>query len=128
MDNIPTATRPREVLCFFAADIPTQQGDAWAFLTIDVFSKYMFMTGVDPENDIDTMLKQIKLLMDDPKFKQYKNRPFTLVFHKYEQYRGKINALIKPYGGTMAINDPYLTVQIMPALEDMYKSMAKGIK
>ena len=128
MDNIPTATKPREVLCFFAADMPTQQGDVYAFLTIDVFSKYMFMTGVEPKNDIDTMLKQIKLLMNEPNFKQFKNRPFTLVFHKYEQYREKINAILKPFGGTMAINDPYLTVQIMPVLEEMYKGLAEDMR
>ena len=128
MDNIPTPTKPREVLCFFAADMPTQEGDVYVFLTIDAFSKYMFLTGVDPKNDLDTMLKHIKLLMNDRVFKKHKNQPFTLVFHKYEQHKEKINAIIKPYGGTMAINDPYLTVQIMPALEDLFKSLANDLK
>ena len=127
MDHIPTPTKPREVLCFFATDMPTKQGDAYVFLIIDVFSKYMFLTGVEPKNDLDTMLKHIKLLMNDSVFKQHKNQPFTLVFHKYEQYREKINALLKPYGGTMAINDPYLTVQMMPALEEMYKSLGESM-
>jgi hypothetical protein len=50
MDNIPKATRPRQVLCFFATDIPTKQGDAYVFHSIDVFSKYLFLKSVEPKN------------------------------------------------------------------------------
>lgn len=125
MNIIPTATKPCEVLCFFPVEFATREGDAYLFLSMDVYSEFLIQTGLEKSNDIEYVLKHIGLLLQHRDFTSRKNRVFTLVLHKHEQHRLKIEALIKPHGGTLVIDDPYLYEKMVPVITNLYSNMAQ---
>lgn len=125
MTKIPANPKPREVVCFYPVELPTQEGDVYIFLAKDVASEVLFQTGVEKGNDIDLVLKHIGLLMENKDFNIRKDQPFTLVLHKHEQYQKEIEALIKPHRGTLFFDDLYLTHQMVPVIKYLLDSMAK---
>lgn len=123
MDKIPVPKRPGEVICFFPVEFPTKQGDVYIFVAKDIYSETLIQTGVEGDNTIDQVLKHLALLMQDESFAEYGNKPFTLVLHKYGQYREKINEIIAPYGGTLVVDDLYLTSKMIDVIEFLYKTI-----
>ena len=121
---MPSATKPCEVLCLFPVELPTQEGNIYIYITKDVYSGFLFQTGLETSNSIGFALKHIELLLEHKDFISRKNRDFTIVLHRYEQYRAAIEAIIKPQGGTLIIDEVYLSEQIVPVIEHLYKSMA----
>lgn len=105
-------------------EVPTQEGPAFVFLGVDVVSELAFQTGVEDGNNIEQVLKHIALLMRHKDFKPHK-RPFTLVLHKYAEHRERIDAVLKPYGGKVAVDDGYLIKKMGPLIGHMFKNWAR---
>ncbi|HEY0297757.1 MAG TPA: hypothetical protein VGB84_00920 [Arachidicoccus sp.] len=124
MEPALIATRPKEVLCLFPVEFPTQEGDAYFFLAMDVYSEFLIHTGTEKSNNIECVLKHIGLLLQHKDLERYKNRPFTLVLHKHEEFRTEIEGIIKPYGGTLVVSDAYLSEKMMPAIEVLFMRLA----
>jgi hypothetical protein len=121
-----TAIRPCEVLCLFPVEFETQQGGAYIFLVMDIYSEFLIHTGAEKSNEIENVLKHIGLLLQHKDFASRKNRFFTLVLHKYENYRLMIEAVIKPHGGILVVNDAYVAEKMIPAITNLYNSLAQG--
>jgi hypothetical protein len=122
MKLILAATRPREVLCLFPVIFPTVEGDAYCFLTMDVYSEFLIQTGIEKDDNIEHVLKHVGLLMKHADFGHHKDRPFTLVLHKHEEYRPEIEDIIKPYWGKLVISDAYLSEKMFPTIELLIKA------
>lgn len=123
--SIPIATRSLEYVCLFPVDFPTQEGDAFIFAAIDVFSEYAFNTGVENQLNDELILKHIELLVNDPEFIKHRDNGFTLVLHKFEHLVFAINAIIKPFNGKVIINDPFVAQTFKPFLKNIYQHLAK---
>jgi hypothetical protein len=117
------ATRPLEYVCFFPIEFPTKEGDVYFFTCVDAYSEFVFQTGAEPSNDNQAVLKHIKLLMENTEFKKHREKGFTLVVHKYKEIQNEIEAIIKPYGGKMIIDDLFVTQKITPVIVHLYKSL-----
>jgi len=116
----------REVICIFPIEIPTPEGDIYAFTAIDVASTVAFEPLVEKNNGIDNLLNYIQQLVRDEKFLINKDQPFTLVLHKYEQYFPMIEQIIKPHKGVAVIVDEDLLLKTMtPFIENFYKMMGQ---
>jgi hypothetical protein len=122
---IPLATKPRQVICFYPFEVTTQMdGDAYFMLAVDVFSDYVFPPDAQRSNSIEQILKSLKLLIKEAKFKRFKGKaPFTLVLHKHQEHRAKIEEIITPYGGRLVINDAFVAQIITPVMMHITNDM-----
>lgn len=119
------ASKPCEVISLFPADMsPNDDGSLMIYIALDSFSKLLFNLGSSIGNTNSNLLSSIKKLMENEDFNRY-NHSFTLVLHKYEQLRPKIEVIIKPYGGTFVVNDSYVDKTMTPILKKMFKHLAK---
>ncbi|KAB1061472.1 hypothetical protein [Salibacter halophilus] len=125
MVSIPKATKPREVICFFPVEFPAKEGVVYFFIAKDVFSQFLFQTGLEQDNGIEQVLKHLVLLMKDEEFKRYSKQPFTLVLHKHQQHKMQIEQIIAPHGGSVVFDDLYLARHMSDVMEDLYKSITQ---
>lgn len=116
------ASRPLEYVCFYPAEFSTvKDGDVYSFLAVDVFSGFVFMTGTERERTDATVLKHVRLLMEDKDFKKHRHKGFTLVFHKYEEIKPDILSVIAPFGGCMLMDDAAVAEVVAPVLGSIFK-------
>ncbi len=121
----PKATRPLEYICLYPIEIPTEQdGDAYAFFAVDGYSNFAFMTGVEKDASEKSVLKHIDLLVKHENFTSKLEQPFTLVLHKYEHLRTSVSSIISPLGGSMLVDDAYVTKVVTPVMKNMFKHLA----
>ena len=125
MAHLAEATRPCEILCFLPVEFPVSQDTAYCYLTMDVYSQFLIQTGLEYSNHITYVLKHMELLMQHADFVNRKQREFTIVLHKHEEHRAQIEAIIGPHGGSLVIDEPYLYDRMVPAIESLFKRMAK---
>lgn len=119
------ATRPLEFVCFFPVEFTTKQdGDVYVYLAMDVFSQFVFMLGTGKDREIENVLINLGKLMQHKDFLKHRDKGFTMVFHKYEEYRPAIEAILLPNNGKMVVDDLFLTKKMMPVIKEMYKFMA----
>ncbi|CAN5349967.1 hypothetical protein BH10BAC1_BH10BAC1_20310 [soil metagenome] len=119
------ATRPLEHVCFFPTSIPTQEEDAYVFVSIDAFSGYAFNTGIESDDSPDNIIKHIYLLTEHPDFLIHIHNGFTLVLHKYKELEPKINNIIQPINGKVIFDPQYVNKMMMPVLKDMFRHIQK---
>lgn len=117
-------TRPSEYICCFPAEIPTKEGDVYAFMFVDAYSKFLIVTGFECDRSHKTILKHIKLLMQDKDFLKHQGEPFILALHKYEEIAKEIFNIIKPFNGKVLIHDEFVSEQVSPVLEHMFATLA----
>ncbi|MBD78544.1 MAG: hypothetical protein CL840_06470 [Crocinitomicaceae bacterium] len=123
-DFIPIAKRDNEVICMYPFELPSKEGDVYMMLALDLFPDHLFRLGLEKANDIEQILKNIKLLIKQTQFKPTKeDATFTLVLHKYKEHRKDIEKLIKPYGGRLVINDSFLTHYFTPVMMHLTNSL-----
>lgn len=120
------ATRPLEFVCFHPVEFETLDGDAYCYIAVDVYSKALFLIGIDVKNDTDTVLKHVDLLMKNTDFKKQMHNGFTLVFHKYAGVQTDIENIIKPHKGNMSINDPLVTKEVTPVMLHLFEALSKN--
>lgn len=118
-------TKPKEVICLYPMELPTAKGDVYFFMAVDVVSHFVFQLGMEKQNNEDSLLKNIQKLMDNKDFNIHKEQPFTLVLHKYEHLRPKIEAIIQPHKGSLVIDDPYLTQHVAPVMAHIVKNLSQ---
>jgi hypothetical protein len=117
------ATRPKEYICFLPVAIHTAlDGDVYSIFALDTFSKFMFHTGTERELTKETILKNIKLLLDNKDFRKHRIKNFTLVFGSFAEWKEEIEELIAPYG-KMLINKEFVTENFTPVLEKLSNNL-----
>ncbi len=115
------ATRPLEFVCFLPVPLGTNKdGTVYSFFAMDVFSKFLFNTGVESHIGKDNLLKHVRLLTDNKDFKKHKVKKYTIVFSGYEEFRTEIEAIISPLG-KMVVDEAFVTKELNPALEEFLK-------
>ena len=105
--RFPVATRQLEYVAFFVLKIPTLEGTGHAYLACDAFSEYALYTGVELDDNPDTILKHIYLLTEDSEFTRHINKGFTLVLNDYEELSDRINAIINPVKGKLLFDKAF---------------------
>jgi len=116
-----------EHICFFAADVPTKDGDTYVFLWVDAHSGGVIVTGIETEFNDPILLNHLQLFINHPDFtRRYKNRPITFFFHKYKHLLKKINEILKEIGGTSKVSDPYVSKIVGPVLQHLFMSLAEN--
>lgn len=121
------ATKPLEYVCFFPASIPTKEGDAYVFLSVDVFSDFAFNTGVETNDNPENIFKHIYLLTEHPAFAKHIKTGFTLVLQKYKELEPRITNIIKPINGKVVFDGEYVNKIMMPVLKDMFRNIDKRL-
>ena len=109
-------TRSREVVVFRFVQVPTQEGMAYLFIAMDVFSQFLFQTGVEDHMNEQVFFKHVKRLMKDPDFKKHGKKPFALVIGQFEELDQKIAQLIRPKGGRVVVNQQFVDEQTKDVL------------
>ena len=121
----PKATRALEYICLYPVEMPTEKdGNAYAFLAVDGYSKMAFMTGLEKDASDEIVLKHIDLLVKHKDIVDKLEEPFTLVLHKYEHLRTSISSIIHPLSGSMLVDDAYVAKVATPVIENMFKHLA----
>jgi len=120
-----TATRPLEYVCFFPVEVPTKEGNAYIYLTVDAYSGFAFNTGVEDNDRPETIIKHIYLLTENKDFVKQMGKDFTLVLHKYQELESRIKTVIEPVGGRLLFDGTYLSKIMAPVIKDMFKGMGK---
>jgi hypothetical protein len=116
------ASRPLEYICFYPDKATTQDaGDVYAFIFMDVFSEFVFMTGFEKSNSQENILKHIRLLTRDKDFLRHKGLPFTLVMHGHEEITEDILHIIKPLKGKVLVDDAFVEKQVAPFLKTLHR-------
>jgi hypothetical protein len=118
-------SRPLEYVCFFPINIPIEEGEAYFFASVDVYSKVIFSTGAELDLNKQIVLKHLALLMEDDKFKIHRDKGFTLVIHKDYGYQKEMIDIIAPYKGKLMISDALVTKEMVPVMEYIFKSTYK---
>jgi hypothetical protein len=117
-------TRSAEYFCFFPAEIPTREGDVYAFMFVDAYSKFLIDTGMEKDRSHGTILKHIRLFTQHKDFVNRKSGPFILALHKYEEISKEIFKIINPFNGKVLIHDEFVSEQVSPVLEHVFASLA----
>jgi hypothetical protein len=100
------ATSPLEYICFFPAEFPTTiDGDVYAFMFVNAYSKFLIDTGMEKDRSHGTILKHILLFPLHKDFVNRKNGSFILVLHKDEEISKEIFKIINPFNGKVLIHD-----------------------
>ena len=124
--NIINPTRPLEYVCFFSFEVPTKDGNAYVFLAVDAYSKFAFQTGVELNDNPETIIKHLYLLTELPDFAKQMGKGFTLVLHKYQEIEDKINLVINPVGGKILFDGNFLSKITMLVIKNMIQRMEMG--
>jgi hypothetical protein len=122
------ASHPLQYLCLYSIEVPTKEGDAFAFVAVDIFSEFLFLTGVEKNRGKRNVLKHIKLLLQQEQFLKGRPESFTLVLHKYEELRADVEKIIAPLGGHMIVDDLLVTKHLVPVIEHVYQYFVKHSK
>ncbi|GAL86400.1 phage protein [Sporocytophaga myxococcoides] len=120
-----TTSRPLEYVCFFPVNIPTGEGEAYWFASVDVYSKVIFSTGAELGLNKQIVLKHLSLLMNEDNFKKHRDKGFTLIIHKDYGYLKEMTDIIAPYKGKLMISDALVTKEMVPVMEHIFKSMRR---
>ena len=59
-------------------------------------------------------------------FARFGKAPFTLVMHKHEEHTDKIMDVIRPHGGTVVFDDPYVAEEMSGPMATVYDRMMKS--
>lgn len=115
--------KPCEVIVFFPADLsPNDDGSIMFYIVLDSYSEFLFnLKPAQSDTDVN-LLSAIKELMENKDFKRY-SHSFTLVLHKYEYLRNEIENIINPYGGSLMVDDSYVSEKVLPVMEMLFKSL-----
>jgi hypothetical protein len=74
-------------ICLYPIEVPTNEGDAFAFVAVDIYSGFSFLAGVERNRGKRNVLKHIKLLIQQEEFKNKRAESFTLILHKYNELK-----------------------------------------
>lgn len=110
----------KEVICVLPIALQTSKdGKDFMFLVMDVASEFIFQAGVEEGDNIENVATQLLILMENTEFNVHKDRPFTLVMTKYEEYRGLIENIIAPYNGKFLVDEAYVVSKTAQAAKHM---------
>ncbi|MCP4121760.1 MAG: hypothetical protein GY751_08395 [Bacteroidetes bacterium] len=124
--QIPEANRPLKVVCCIPIEFPTRDdGDVYVFVAKDIYSQFVFNTGVEKSNSGEMMVKHIKQLLEYSDFKKQLGKPFTLVLHKYWDFQEEIQKVINPHKGNLVIDDTHCYQHMTSLIKHMYKTLGK---
>ncbi len=112
-------TRPGEYIAFINIKVSTQEGPGYIFTACDGYSEFAFHIGVEPNNEPDTVLKCIYLLMENKDFVKNIRRGFTLVFDQYEELSERIGSIIKHSNGKAIFNKAFHGRIAYPVLQSL---------
>jgi len=118
-ENTPKASRPGEYVAFFTIELPTLEGPAFVFIGCDADSEFAFHTGVEGNNDPETLIKHIGLLMENRDFLHHRDKGFTLVLEKGEALSDQIERIIEPVNGRLLYDKAFHTRIAKPVLESL---------
>ncbi len=93
-------------------------------IALDSYSEFIFNLRPSQADTDLNLLSAIKELMDNKDFKRY-SHSFTLVLHKYEYLRNEIENIINPYGGSLMVDDSYVSEKVLPVMEMLFKQLRK---
>lgn len=122
------ASKPFQYICFYPIEISTEQGDAYIFAFVDIFSKFLFQTGVESTLNARLILKHMSLIPQNKDFKKHYSGDFRLILHKYEELQKPIEELLAPFGVKVIIDEALVAQEMIPVMEAMFKGMAAGPK
>lgn len=112
-------TRPGEYIAFINIKVSTMEGPGYVFLACDAFSEFAFHIGVEPNEDPDTVLKCVYLLMENKDFTRHIHKGFTLVFDRYEELLEKIGSIINHSNGKAIFNKAFHGRIASPVLREL---------
>lgn len=117
------ATYPLEHICFYPIELPTREGDVYAFAFVDVFSKFLFITGIEKERNQNILMRHFQKLFNEPDFTtHYKGLPLTLFVHKQQMMPTGIEPLLKTFKACLMVSDPYVTKTIAPVMKQLFEN------
>lgn len=120
-------TRPGEIICLVPIALNTRQdGTVHMFMMMDAYTEHMYQAGVERGEDVEHVLKQVQLLLRNARFREVMQEPFTIVSTEYEDYRGEIEDLIIPLGGSLVVDEIYATSHLREAIDDFMSIVTRN--
>lgn len=115
----PKPSRPMEYIAVFIMDAPTNEGTAYVYLAYDPFTDLLMNLAVEMTCDIDTMLKSLFYLTEQPLFQEYSDGPFYVVMDSFENEQKRIDKMLALSGGKSLFNRSYHSKLMMTVAKNM---------
>jgi hypothetical protein len=115
----PVATRPLEYVAVFTLVVPTAEGPGHVFLAVDGFSEFAFHMGVERDSSPDSVLINIRRLLEDPNFSSKAEQGFTLVLGDFQELSGAIEEMIRPMKGKVLFSKKFNDLLSKPVRESL---------
>jgi len=119
------AKRPLEYVCFSPVVLPTKEGEVFFYASIDSFSSFLFNTGIEGNDDQETVLKHIHLLTEHPDFVTHIDKGFTLVLHKYKELEPRISKIVNPINGKVVFDGQYVNRRMAPVIKNLLQGFGQ---
>lgn len=112
-------TRPGEYVAFINIKVSTLEGPGYVFMACDGYSEFAFHIGVEPNEEPETVLKCVYLLMENKDFTRHMHKGFSLVFDRYEELSERIASIIKHSNGKAIFNKAFHNRISTPVLKSL---------
>lgn len=124
----PIAKRPGEYVAFVVYVIHTLlDGNGYFFLAIDAFNGLTTQLGMETNDNAETILKYIDLLMEYPDIAENKEKGFTLILCEYEEISEKIKAIVSGANGRLLFDKTFHDNISEPALKSLADYLERGL-
>ena len=122
-----TSTRPLENICFGTFALPQKlDGNMWAFIAIDVHSKFVFLLDICQDVNKESILLNIEMLLKDEEFTKQKNGNFNLIFtSNYFEFKSEIDDRLRLDGGASYFDNEVVLKELNPVIKELYASFEK---
>jgi len=120
-------TRPLEYVCFGTFALPAKlDSKMWAFIAIDVHTGFVFLLDISKTMDSQSILSNVKMLLEEEDFKKHMGQKFTLIFTENKmELRNEIYAIISGKGGGCLFDNDLVSKELNPIIKDIYLSFDK---
>ncbi|MGV9004448.1 hypothetical protein [Flavobacterium sp.] len=106
-------TRSLELIYFSFLPTPTKDaGVVYTFFTLDDFSQFVFLLGIDTElTEFSIVLNLISLTQNEDFNKVFKNEPFVIMlpFEKSEIMHNLLTEVLTKFNGSITYNEETVT-------------------
>jgi hypothetical protein len=127
-DLLPEISRPGEYVAFLNFNVQTKEGPAFIFMGCDGFTEFGFNICVEPDESPASIIKAVYLLTENKDFVRTMDEGFTLVFDRWEELSGRIEAVVKPVNGKILFNEKFHKKIAAPLVSSFSQFAMKGPK
>ena len=123
-NSIPKASRPGEYIAIAVFVLPTMEGPGYVFIACDAYSEFAINLGVEPNDSKESVLKMVRVLLENKDFRKHRDKGFTFVLDHNEEMGMEIEKIIQPFKGKVLYHPEFQAKIVEPVITMMSKSFS----